>query len=355
MNERRLRLRYGSKLFVTHLLAVFLVSGSVGTFFYYSAQGSLLRSLRSRLQNSAALLSHAIDARELENLKTGADVAQPVYADVLERLRRMRRSNPDIAFLYIMRREGDGAVFVVDSDETERQALPGQAYEEMPPSMAEGFHASSVDDKLYRDEWGVFLSGYAPLLNGDGRYLVGIDMNATEVAGKLTQLRLTALVSLLASILLALLFAHLLSRGLGRRLAALTARCREIALGNLGARIDQRTFDEFDELVEAFNTMNEHLERSHHATDQALQEVREARDQLESRVRERTRELEEALEKMRVMRGLLPICASCKKVRDDRGYWQQVEKFVESHTEARFTHGICPECVARLYGHLYDS
>jgi methyl-accepting chemotaxis protein len=180
-------------------------------------------------------------------------------------------------------------------------------------------------------------------------------MNAAEVSAKMTQPRLTALVSLLASILLALLFAHLLSRGLGRRLAALTARCREIALGQLGARVDQRTFDEFDELVDAFNTMNEQLEISHANTDRALREVGEARDQLESRVRERTRELEEALEKVGVMRGLLPICAACKKVRDDRGYWQQVEKFVESHSDARFTHGICPDCVTRLYGHLFKS
>lgn len=351
---RRFRLRYGSKLFVTHLLAVFLVSGSVGTFFYYSALDSLMRSLRSRLQNSAALLSHAIDALNLDALRGPEDVTQPAYLETLELLRRMRRSNPDIAFLYVMRKADDGAVFVVDSDETERQAKPGQAYEDVPPSMAQGYFVPSVDDELYRDEWGTFLSGYAPIRNGEGRYLVGLDMNASEVAAKLTQLRLTALVSLLSSILLALLFAHLLSRGLGRRLAALTARCREIALGQLGARIDQRTFDEFDDLVEAFNRMNEQLERSHQATDRALQEVSEARDQLETRVKERTRELEEALEKVQVMRGLLPICASCKKVRDDRGYWQQVEMFVESHTDARFTHGICPECVTRLYGHLYD-
>ncbi len=352
---RRFRLRYGSKLFVTHLLAVFLVSGSVGTFFYYNALDSLMRSLRSRLQNSAALLSHAIDPRALDSVRGPDDMAQPAYRDTLDLLRRMRRSNPDIAFLYVMRKDTDGASFVVDSDETERQAHPGQAYPEVPDSMEQGFYGSSVDDQLYRDEWGTFLSGYAPIAGGEGRYLVGLDMNASEVAAKLTQLRLTALVSLLSSILLALLFAHLLSRGLGRRLVTLTTRCRDIALGQLSARIDQRTFDEFDDLVEAFNSMNEQLERSHRATDQALQEVREARDQLEVRVKERTRELEEALEKVQVMRGLLPICASCKKVRDDKGYWQQVEMFVESHTDARFTHGICPECVTRLYGHLYDS
>ncbi len=49
------------------------------------------------------------------------------------------------------------------------------------------------------------------------------------------------------------------------------------------------------------------------------------------------------------MRGLIPICASCKKVRDDEGCWQPVEDYVHRHTEAEFTHGICPDCVNRLH------
>lgn len=59
--------------------------------------------------------------------------------------------------------------------------------------------------------------------------------------------------------------------------------------------------------------------------------------------------LEEALAQIRRLSGLLPICASCKKVRDDRGYWTQIEAYVRERSEADFTHGICPECAARLY------
>jgi len=49
------------------------------------------------------------------------------------------------------------------------------------------------------------------------------------------------------------------------------------------------------------------------------------------------------------LKGLLPICSSCKKIRDDKGYWQKVESFISEHTEVEFTHGICPECVRRVY------
>jgi len=63
--------------------------------------------------------------------------------------------------------------------------------------------------------------------------------------------------------------------------------------------------------------------------------------------RERTeliQELTDALKQVRTLTGLLPICASCKRIRDDRGYWQQVETYISSHTNAILTHGICPEC-----------
>ena len=58
-------------------------------------------------------------------------------------------------------------------------------------------------------------------------------------------------------------------------------------------------------------------------------------------------ELREALTKVKALSGMLPICASCKKIRDDHGYWTQVELFVMAHSQAEFTHGICPECEAQ--------
>ena len=61
------------------------------------------------------------------------------------------------------------------------------------------------------------------------------------------------------------------------------------------------------------------------------------------------RELEEALKKVKTLTGLLPICASCKKIRDDQGYWQQVESYLSKHSEAEFSHGICPDCLKDLY------
>jgi len=60
-------------------------------------------------------------------------------------------------------------------------------------------------------------------------------------------------------------------------------------------------------------------------------------------------ELHQAVDQIKTLRGILPICANCKKIRDDQGYWNQVEVYIHEHTEARFTHGICPECIKKLY------
>ncbi|MBF0558207.1 MAG: GAF domain-containing protein [Nitrospirae bacterium] len=64
-------------------------------------------------------------------------------------------------------------------------------------------------------------------------------------------------------------------------------------------------------------------------------------------------ELTGALEQVKTLSGLLPICASCKKIRDDKGYWNQIEYYISEHSEAEFTHGICPECVKKLYPEQY--
>lgn len=63
-------------------------------------------------------------------------------------------------------------------------------------------------------------------------------------------------------------------------------------------------------------------------------------------------ELRKAIEKIRTLRGIIPICAGCKKIRNDQGYWQQVEVYVKNHSDAEFSHGLCPECLTIMYPDL---
>ena len=83
------------------------------------------------------------------------------------------------------------------------------------------------------------------------------------------------------------------------------------------------------------------------------------RDITEQRLNEEERErlileLQEAISDVKTLSGLLPICCSCKKIRDDRGYWNQIEAYIKDHSEAEFSHSICPDCAKRLYPEFYD-
>ena len=71
-------------------------------------------------------------------------------------------------------------------------------------------------------------------------------------------------------------------------------------------------------------------------------------------LRERN-ELQEALSEIKTLSGLLPICASCKKIRDDKGYWNQIEAYIRDRSEAEFSHSICPECAKHLYPELVQN
>jgi DNA-binding response OmpR family regulator len=70
--------------------------------------------------------------------------------------------------------------------------------------------------------------------------------------------------------------------------------------------------------------------------------------QLQMNLADRVRELEEALARVKQLQGLLPICSYCKKIRDDQNYWQQVEGYISEHSDAVFSHGICPDCFEKF-------
>jgi len=82
----------------------------------------------------------------------------------------------------------------------------------------------------------------------------------------------------------------------------------------------------------------------------AGERIKRAEDALrkkEKDLEELVLELREALAEIKTLKGFIPICASCKKIRDDEGYWDQLEAYISKHTNAVFTHGLCPECAEK--------
>lgn len=79
------------------------------------------------------------------------------------------------------------------------------------------------------------------------------------------------------------------------------------------------------------------------------------RKERESEREKLIQELSEALHRIKTLEGLIPICASCKKIRSDEGYWEDVEVYIRNHSKADFTHGLCPDCTKEMYPDIYDK
>ncbi|OQW33518.1 MAG: hypothetical protein A4E19_03770 [Nitrospira sp. SG-bin1] len=86
-----------------------------------------------------------------------------------------------------------------------------------------------------------------------------------------------------------------------------------------------------------------------------LKHEMDCRKAREAELHRSNEELQQALREVKVLRGLIPICASCKKIRNDGGFWQQLEEYIGEHTEAEFSHGLCQPCLKKLYPGVYQD
>ncbi len=86
-----------------------------------------------------------------------------------------------------------------------------------------------------------------------------------------------------------------------------------------------------------------------------LKREMDCRKEREIDLRRSNEELQRALKEVKVLRGLIPICASCKKIRNDGGFWQQLEEYLGEHSEAEFSHGLCRPCIKKLYPGVYQD
>jgi PleD family two-component response regulator len=86
-----------------------------------------------------------------------------------------------------------------------------------------------------------------------------------------------------------------------------------------------------------------------------LKQEMDRRKKRELELRRSNEELQKALKEVKVLRGLIPMCASCKKIRNDGGFWQQLEEYLGEHSEAEFSHGLCQPCIKKLYPGVYQD
>jgi len=97
---------------------------------------------------------------------------------------------------------------------------------------------------------------------------------------------------------------------------------------------------------------NDEILRQQEILKERNEQIEQTNHQLEHQIKEREAlltELKDAMDNVKTLGGLIPICSSCKKIRDDEGYWNIIESYIAKHSTAQFSHGICPDCMQKLY------
>ncbi|UCD82356.1 MAG: HAMP domain-containing protein, partial [Desulfobacterales bacterium] len=169
-------------------------------------------------------------------------------------------------------------------------------------------------------------------------------------------------------LVLAIIFIVLSVRRIVRPVEFLADAARTIGNGDYTHHIEVTSQDEIGALASAFNQMRQDLTKYQKKMEELVktrtEELAMANRQLKQEIVDRMamekereqliKELQMSLKKVKMLSGLLPICAACKKIRDDKGYWNQIESYIRSHSEAEFSHGICPECAKKIYPELYE-
>jgi len=292
-------------------LLLFSLISTLFAVLYFIAYRTIINEIRNHAMGVALAVPAAVEGETLLEIREEEDMERDEFSQVQGLLDRIERLNPDIRYIYLMRRSADpGALpsnyeYVVDLSEEddngnglidpeETSNPPGTPYDASAwPDLVLAWERPGADPEVSPDPpYPDLMSGYAPVVDrvGNTVAVVGVDITARTVAAKVLGVR-----AVMVSVWFLLCF---LSGWV------LVSYFRE-----------KRHTGEMEELVV---------------------------------------QLREAMASVKTLSGLLPICSGCKKIRDDGGYWEQVETYVSSHSEATFTHSLCPDCLKQLYPEQYE-
>ena len=233
---------------------------------YQTADNQQMESIRTRVRDYAALGAMSIPAEDHAALVKADDENSEAYARIVEALRRIRDNSSDLHFVYTVRKGENGAVvFVGDAEESEEdKSHIGEVYEDVSPLMQQvvmqGLTEPVVESEFYQDQWGTFLSAYAPILTADGQLdgVLGVDISVDKVNAMscelLWRMALSFGIITLAMIPGILFFA----RGMVRPIKDCVSFTDHLAQGDFSREVPEimrRRGDELGDLARSYQTM----------------------------------------------------------------------------------------------------
>lgn len=247
-----------TKLIAIFVLLILVITG--GTFFTTIAQTrkALLELTRDNLRQIMGIISSQLSPDEIQSIsqfKFGQD-QEPAYQALVQKFRNMRAMSPEITNLYVVRVNGSQVDFLLD-DGLENAAIIEQVYKKPDNKLFAAVTEIQVSENVYTDEWGTFLSGYAPVKGADGKtaFVIGADMLASTVTERENFIGNTTYLVMGIGILVATLVIGVFSLTIIRDIKKLNRAAQKIGSGETDVVIDIKRKDEIGELADSFSRM----------------------------------------------------------------------------------------------------
>lgn len=209
--------------------------------------------------------------------------------------------------------------------------------------------SEGMKEALAKQPWDVVISDYVmPRFSGLAALEVlkgsGLDLPFIIVSGNIGE-------DIAVGAMKAGAHDYILKGNLARLVPAIERELREAEVRRQRRKADEALKLAYEELEMKVKERTAELQ----AVNDTLREEMQRREALEGEREKYIKELQSALSEVKTLSGLLPICASCKKIRDDGGYWNQIEEYIRMHSEAEFSHGLCPDCAEKLYPEFFKK
>jgi putative nucleotidyltransferase with HDIG domain len=271
-------LSFRSKVTIALIFSILFIAFLSYALVYHVSAESQFQQLRKSLMAVAHTASLLIDADTLKAIPLNKEgMNSEAYQKTMRQLQRVRSANPKVLYVYTMTKTEDPGVwkFIADldpvvknKDNQDLTSFPGDLYDvSQSPGIEKALQGPSADEKLTKDEWGVTLSGYAPVRDKNGRAIavLGIDISAQDVFEMERKLNHRTLIVLAFGILLSVLLGILISRRITEPIRKLQEATKWIAAGELTHKVDIKGHDEIAKLGESFNQMALKLDESRKA------------------------------------------------------------------------------------------
>src|SRR5262249_10293213 len=220
------------------------------------------KSIGDKLTSIAVTVSLSVDGDQHEKVATERSMNSPLYRDlrrVLQKVKLATQPN-QVTNIYTLRKTGNPNVleFILDADESDKSAKLGQTYDVSTlPELRDAFNAPVPDKEINRDQWGEWLSGYAPLYNaaGEAVAVVGVDARAEAIRQMQAQVVKSLLLILVIGIVVSFPLSFIVAGFLSKPIKKLVKATKEIGAGNLDYKVEIDSLDEMGVLGNSFNQM----------------------------------------------------------------------------------------------------